>query len=1246
MKPELITLFLNILFLAFLVFGFLFGLKGLKKATSSLCTFIIAMVVILFLTGPISYWVLNMNIKGKSLEKIISDAVTPALGNSIASSEVAQNLIKSIPVMLVSIVVCILLIFVLGLIFKIIGSIVYRLIFGKDDKKVVEKVEIVNDVPQMTKKTVKKEKHRLLGGLVGLVHGFLLAIVIFLPLTGLVNIVTDITGVDEVSAETFDNDNNKTEFLAGEETVSIELKPSKELIKDYLPEQFYDYAKALDNSIIAKIGKVGNMSEKTLNLVARCSINGYTIKLGDEIRTLVGVYDEFVDFTSGASKRLGTSDLNAIVNDIIENPNNYDFNKLYTLCDHLFESNLVKAIGNDGLKAIADSLVENNKDESLQPIYLHLQTAVNNYCANKYNLKDDAKALLGVLEVSAKSGLIKAVKQNPVVIDDVSNILLNNSEKVLKDLSGKISSSNLLQKMVIEATNYGSSYLQDYMNDNIEFVNDEKVALPVIDGSKDIHITSTEITKVLSGGLKLYQEIKDNVDLDAVKNDFYKAFDYDVDKILNLIGDELDTVVNMSIIKDSKLFINICDAMSNSKEYSKYLSFNELSKGSNIKDQFSLIAKSAVELKNSELITYLKNYNDENKDTTIDSIITQLNTININNETLSTRILKPILSCSILQNTIIFGLDTAHDVIESAINEMVDGEEIKISALNTNNIMSETYRTQILDLVNKFVAYAKDIKIKDLKEDLMDTLLNSNLENLGSALDVVKTSKLFSSNGTNTGAYTDIVTALNKSKLNEVLDFSNTTNQEFSWKTELTSLKTTIDTLNEIEVIDENGNPVGLISYVMNGGDFNKAYDYLNAINVQGVKPLFEISLVKPVAITIINTINAKIKEFVGEDLGAKITDFDKTLILKENEPQQITDVIAAATEIDFTEDDLDNIDKLKLNYLLSKLEINAKNDGVFKESYNALLLKTANMINENIKSFANVGNDKITTFTSYKDVLNYSQNIIEILNSALDTVKAVKSASFKDIDTNQLFVLINALRLNSEIADGIFKETYNTVMIYIVNKVNEQIADFVGTNLASEIVIYKGTDSAVANIGDKYNYIKEIIECAVQAYKAIPEGKELQDIDSTTLGNLLDALNSFILTRPAYNALNNKLANIVIEQVNSITGKSISQITEILDLSSQSQDIKDIIDVALDVVPALDGKIAKVTEMTEEDKANMLKFLETVQENGEKENGVFKPAYDSLVEYIAEQNGTTAEIIKTKYGTDGKIDWNSFING
>ena len=1255
MSPELITIILNVVFFAFLLLGFLFGLRGLKKATSSLISFVVAMIVVLFLAYPVSNWVLQLPINGTTLHGTIAGAISSAFGESIASNEVVSSIINGIPVMLVSIVVCLVLIAVIGSICKIITSIIYRLIFGKNKEKVVEEVQLVNGTPQMTKKTIQPKKHRLLGGLVGFVHGFLLAVVTFMPIIGIVNIVNDVAGTNQVQAEVLSYEdthkyillpvNDSTESNEG----GFELKSSKELLQENLPAEFYSYASAIDNSLLAKIGKIGNISENTLNLVARCDINGQTIKLGEEIRVLVGVYDEFVQFATEASNVLGTTDINAILNDIIENPNNYDFEQLYVLCDDLFKSNLIKALGNDAMLTVCDTLAEHNTNVDLTPIYSHLKTAVENYIACGYNLKDDLKAVLQTVEISAKTGLIKQATLKPFSIDNLASVLLNEADGEKKEnenlnaLTAQIASSNLLQKIVIEATNYGSTYLQDFMNENIAFDNDETVVLPKINGRQDITISSEELSGLVDGGYDLYGEYK-QLDTKKLKDDILNIFNYDVKRIINLVGEELENITSMALFADSGLFANICEAMSNS-EYSKYLSFEKLVGQNDISSQFANLATSLDEIKQSNIIDYVKTFRDTQDKAQLDLIIDELAVKDSNQKTLASKIVEPVLSTQMLKNTLVYALGFANDAVESVLANMTENPDLVISEFNTTQVMTQSGNVELLNIINNFVDYAKDIKIEDLtasgegaNDVLIDTLLTSNLPVLGATLDSIKQSTLFSTNGTDNGAYKDIMLALNESDLGGVLDFAVATNQTFSWSEELTLLDSTIDTLNTIKIGED-----GLVNYMLKNTDFDGVFDALkqddNKEKVQSVKTLFELSLVKPVALTLVNTINTMVKDFVGETLGAQIVDITSDADLA-SQSQQITNVLACVLEIDFNETNLDNIDSDKLNALLEAMEANASVDGVFKESYNALLLKVADMVNENVKGFVGDAGSNITRITTISNALPDSDGIIAVLLKSIDTLKLVKDKQLKDISAEILFELIDEFKTNKSVINGAFENTYNSLLVYIINTVNSEISSYVGSTFNTQIVIYNGS----TNVTDKYNLIKEVAEKGISAFASIPEGKELKDIDSEKLSNLLDASSYLTYTQPAYNALNNKLANTVIESINSLTGDSVATLTQLKDLTAQADDIFTVVDISLKLVPLLDEGGLKVAEMSEEVKTGVAGFMNALQLNSLKADGVFKASYESLINKVATENGVTSEFIYQNFATNGIIDWSAFV--
>lgn len=1253
MNPGLITIILNVVFFAFLLFGFLGGLKGIKKATTNLISFIITTIAVIFLTVPISNLVLGIHIGELTIQETIAEAITSMFGESMAGNELVVALSDSIPVLLVSIIVCILLIIIVGIICKIITSIVYRLIFGKNKKeKVVEEVQIVNGTPQMTKKTIKEKKYRLLGGLVGAIQGLLIAIITFMPLFGLVNIVSDIAGVSQVQAEVLNyEDTHKylvypTNYTPNPQSSNDSgLKTSDQLLKELLPQEFYEYAKAIDESLFAKMGKIGNMSEATLNLVAKCDINGQTVKLGDELRIIVNVYDEFVAFADETTGVLGTNDINAIFTDMMENPDRYNFEELYTLCDNLFESNLIKALGNDALLLGCDLLIESNTDQAMAPIYSHIKTAVESYDACGYILKDDLKAVVSVFELSAKNGLIKEITAEEFDIHGLAKVLLNEPDanktknQNLTDLTSKIASSNLLQKIVLEATNYGATQLQTLMNENIPFNNDEQVNLPKINSTQNIKVSGTELSNLIKNAYLIYQEYE-KLDIDKIMQDFFNIFDYDVKNIVTLIGEELHTVVNMSIMKDTGLFANICEAMDNS-EIGEYVSFDELAHTTNINSHFVGIANALDDFKNSNILSNIKDFSVEYNYDKIDNVIDDLVTTNSENKTLATRLLQPLLDFPVLKNTLIYALSVANESIEGGLKNLTENPDLTISDFNTTNIMTQTGNQELLDIINNLATYLDNVKLNDIigtQDNLLDTIIESDLPKLGTTFDCIKASTLFASNGSDNGVYKDLILALNQTDMATVFDFSVATDANFSWTTELTLLDESIDTLNSIKIGED-----GLVTYMINNTDFDAIFNALkqeeNISKVQSIKAIFDISLVKPLALTVVNSVNDMIKDFVGESLGANIVDIDNTVDLK-SQSQQITNVLEKALDVDLEQTNIENIDKAKLDALLDAMEVNAQADGVFKQAYNAILLKVANMINESVADFVGEAGSNITRVTQGSDVISDSQKIRQVLSTAIDSINKINDIEFKNLNSADIFDLIDIFKTNSEIANGVFANTYNALLVYTLNIVNTEISNYVGSTFNTQIIIYNGS----TYVTGKYNLIREVVEKGITAFSSIPEGKELKDIDSAILGDLLDALSYLDYTKPAYNALNNKLANTVIESINSLTGDNVATITVLKDLNLQADDIFTIVDISLKLVPVLENTGLKLANMTSEVKTSVAGFMNAMQLNSFRTDGVFKASYNSLIEKVASENGVTSTFIYENFAENGVIDWNSFL--
>ena len=173
MDKGTILLILNGVFALFLVLGFLFGLKGIKKSGLRLGFFFVAAILAFIFTPMISKAIMQINITYQGSSMVIQDVLltliksSPEIAEITASSTALEQLFVNFPLMIGNVVVFVVLFYVLNLVSWIIYMIIASAVFKKD-KEVI-------------KETGKKpKKFRLLGGLVGAVQALILVCLTFL----------------------------------------------------------------------------------------------------------------------------------------------------------------------------------------------------------------------------------------------------------------------------------------------------------------------------------------------------------------------------------------------------------------------------------------------------------------------------------------------------------------------------------------------------------------------------------------------------------------------------------------------------------------------------------------------------------------------------------------------------------------------------------------------------------------------------------------------------------------------------------------------------------------------------------------------------------------------------------------------------------------------------------------------------------------------------------------------------------
>ena len=182
-----------------------------------------------------------------------------------------------------------------------------------------------------------------------------------------------------------------------------------------------------------------------------------------------------------------------------------------------------------------------------------------------------------------------------------------------------------------------------------------------------------------------------------------------------------------------------------------------------------------------------------------------------------------------------------------------------------------------------------------------------------------------------------------KTQYNDYIGFADMLKNDFSWNSELAIASPMVDALVEKQIERNDGTTTSLIEFIIDGGDWEIIFKQITKDDLTEIfTPLLESKIFKPTAIMALNKINEEIKSLVGE-YGDIIPDIED---ISPEDIELIVEIIGDASALveEFTKDDFNISDlatgenKEKLSDLLTSLQENANSDGVFKETYEALV--------------------------------------------------------------------------------------------------------------------------------------------------------------------------------------------------------------------------------------------------------------------------------------------------------------------
>lgn len=416
------------LFLVCVILGFLFGwFRGFSK---SLVRFIIllAVTVLAFFVVPsitnavlkmdISKW--NVNIEGVqvvTLGDLIIDMLeqVPIVQELIESSPTFEGVITLAPQMIANVV----LFFAFFFIFKWASMVIYWIVAGIFFSK---------------KKMGDKDRHKFIGAVIGTIQGFMIAIVIMVPVFGLIEtsrpMMQAIQAEQQAQTETTGDVSGFVYAVEGEETEeggsSTENKtPNLGTITD----ESMKYIKAFDNTWIVKVlkaVKISDMSVAMFDSLTTVKDKNLEIQLRREVKIVADAYPGLSDIIAGKAD--------------LEKDETFD--SLKVSFDKLYESPVLSGIVSEIVPKVASrwsdqTLPEEERvfcgipkpkfgdastDRVFDALLLNLSTQTD-----KEEIKKDVDTSIDVMKLCSTSGIISAIKNG----GDIMEVLLRDSNKNL-----------------------------------------------------------------------------------------------------------------------------------------------------------------------------------------------------------------------------------------------------------------------------------------------------------------------------------------------------------------------------------------------------------------------------------------------------------------------------------------------------------------------------------------------------------------------------------------------------------------------------------------------------------------------------------------------------------------------------------------------------------------------------------------------------------------------------------------------
>lgn len=311
-----ISLGISVVALLIMLISFIVGTRrGLKRSVIRLFYIAISVLVSGIFAFTICEFVMDLSIPalGGTVRNYLSTMISEMLGDAFKLSGTIA-FATLLAELLVASIVFVVLFFVL----KFVTLIIYKLT-TKRKKLKNDKGEYYTVTNKKGKEVLAREaiKHRWLGGLVGLVQGAAIALIMFMPVSGISNIISKVQSTASASERTVVNEN---------------------IIDEFVPANIKPYLNVYNDSIFNKAVGWLNVDQGLFNWVTTKKVDNEKISFTDEVLKLNEVYE--------VTNKFGVS-IDNFQNDLFNFSTDKFVSFFDTALDEAFDSLLAKHILTD-----------------------------------------------------------------------------------------------------------------------------------------------------------------------------------------------------------------------------------------------------------------------------------------------------------------------------------------------------------------------------------------------------------------------------------------------------------------------------------------------------------------------------------------------------------------------------------------------------------------------------------------------------------------------------------------------------------------------------------------------------------------------------------------------------------------------------------------------------------------------------------------------------------------------------------